>query len=243
MVFLKRKWPIVVAFVVGIVMWARFYVPTAGSLKLQDYLTQWASILVGFAAILGVLSLLHHHISKIRLHKPGFGFSYVTIVAAAIMTTAGLFKIPIHGFAGMQTSGDGLWNWMFNNMFVPMQATMFSVLAFFIASAAFRAFRARSMEATALLIAGCVMMIGRVPVGTWFAEQVASWHVAGHPLQFVVNGTNYSYIDFPAWTSWLLNVPNAAAQRGILLGVILSQVAISVRIIFGIERTYMGGGD
>ncbi len=38
-------------------------------------------------------------------------------------------------------------------------------------------------------------------------------------------------------------MPNAAAQRGILLGVILSQVAISLRIIFGIERTYMGGGD
>ena len=38
-------------------------------------------------------------------------------------------------------------------------------------------------------------------------------------------------------------MPNAAAQRGILLGVILSQIAISLRIIFGIERTYMGGGD
>jgi hypothetical protein len=53
----------------------------------------------------------------------------------------------------------------------------------------------------------------------------------------------YAALDFPAATSWLLNVPNQAAQRGILLGVLLSQIAIAIRIIFGIERTYMGGGD
>ena len=53
----------------------------------------------------------------------------------------------------------------------------------------------------------------------------------------------YALLDFPAVTSWLLSVPNQAAQRGIMLGVLLSQIAIAIRIIFGIERTYMGGGD
>src|SRR5690606_28594301 len=125
-----------------------------------------------------------------------------------------------------------------NNMLVPMQATMFSILAFFIASAAFRAFRARSFEATALLIAGCIVMIGRVPVGDVIAVSMkdagAIWPALSNP---------YAIFDFPALTSWLLNIPNQAAQRGILLGVLLSQIAIAIRIIFGIERTYMGGGD
>ncbi len=60
---------------------------------------------------------------------------------------------------------------------------------------------------------------------------------------FAINGNTYSMLDFPEVTSWLLNVPNAAAKRGIILGVLLSQIAIAIRIIFGIERTYMGGGD
>lgn len=234
MQFFKRQWPIIVAFVAGILMWARYYVPTDASQLMQDDFTRWARILVGFAAILGILSLLHHHWTKIKLKKAGFAFSWVTLITAAVMALAGLLPIRFPGFAGMQMSGDGLWNWMFNNMFVPMQATMFSVLAFFIASAAFRAFRARSIEASALLIAGCIMMIGRVPVGAWMAERTP---------EFILLGNSYNVLDFPAWTSWLLNVPNAAAQRGILLGVLLSQVAIAVRIIFGIERTYMGGGD
>lgn len=240
MQFMRRQWPIIVAFVVGLAMWTRYYIPTEGSLVLQDEFTRWARILVGFAAILGILSLLHHHWSKIKLKKPGYGFSYVTLIAVAIMGLVGLLPLDWNwlGFAGNQMHGEGPWNWMFNNMFVPMQATMFSVLAFFIASAAFRAFRARSAEATALLVAGCIMMIGRVPVGEWLALTVEQ---AG--AQFTVAGNTYSLLDFPAATSWLLNIPNAAAQRGILLGVLLSQVAIAIRIIFGIERTYMGGGD
>jgi hypothetical protein len=234
--FFKRQWPIIVAFVAGIVMWAKYYIPTEQSQSLQDGFVQWARILFGFAAMLGILSLLHHHWSKIKLKKPGFGFSVVTLVTFVVMAATGLLNVSWGwlGFAENLRELDGPHMYMFEYMFVPMQATMFSVLAFFIASAAFRAFRARSIEATALLIAGCVIMIGRVPVGDWLADQtVVSMGVLGER----------SLIHFPYITDWLLNIPNAAAQRGIILGVILSQIAIAVRIIFGIERTYMGGGD
>lgn len=224
MLFFKRQWPVIVAFVMGILMWARFYIPTTESQTLQDEFTRWARIITGFASVLGLLSLLHHHSSKIRLKRPGFGFSYVTICAFILMALSGFLPWPIPGFAEAQTSGDAFHMWLYKYMFVPMQSTMFSILAFYIASAAFRAFRARSFEATALLIAACIMMIGRVPIGELLAEKAV-------------------FLNFPKWTEWLLNVPNAAAQRGILLGVILSQIAICVRIIFGIERTYMGGGD
>ena len=108
--------------------------------------------------------------------------------------------------------------WMYEFVFVPMQATMFSLLAFFIASAAYRAFRARTVEATVLLVTAILMMLGRVPIGELL------------------------WAKFPEFTDWILNTPSMAVMRGIIIGVGLGMIATALRIIFGIERTYMGGG-
>jgi hypothetical protein len=230
--FLKRQWPVFLAFAAGMVMWMTYYIPTKQSQTIQDQFNHWISIIAACAFLLGLLSAIRFHLQKIQLKRPGFAYSYVALISCAVMTLAGLLPVHFPGFAMQHMDQGSLFKWLFDNSMVPMQATMFSILAFFIASAAFRAFRARSFEATALLVAGCILMVGRVPVGDWLAEHSGT-----------IAGTPYHWLDLPRLSSWIFSVPTAAAQRGILLGVQLSQVAICVRIIFGIERTYMGGGD
>jgi hypothetical protein len=108
--------------------------------------------------------------------------------------------------------------WVYSFMMVPLQGTMFAILAFFIASAAYRSFRARSREAAVLLIAAVIVMMGRVPLGEYLVP------ISGDVSQ------------------WILNVLNASVRRAILIGVSLGAIALSFKIIFGVERSYQGGG-
>ena len=122
---------------------------------------------------------------------------------------------PLVGWG--KTEGS-VFGWLYNNVMVALQGTMFSLLAFFVASAAYRAFRARTPEATVLLLSAILVMTGRVPLG----EYLISW--------------------IGQVSDWIMNVPNTAAQRGILIGVSLGGIATSIKIICGIERAHLGEG-
>ncbi len=96
------------------------------------------------------------------------------------------------------------------------QATLFAMLAFYIASAAYRAFRVRTILAGILLVTAFVVMLRIVP------------------LPDPVGGWNRDLVR------WILEVPNMAAKRAIVIGVALGAVAYGIKVLLGIERSYMG---
>lgn len=219
----RRNVPIIIAFLIGTAMVIQYYVPSESSGKFAQDMNVWVEIIGAFALLLGVQSLIHSHQQKIRRRLPGFGFSWVVIISLIVMTIAGLV-------GGGVDNQQGLYNWLFMNVQVPMQATVFSILAFYIATAAYRAFRAKTPEATLLLIAAVIAMLGRVPIGT----EMTAW---------IPEGTFWANMRIEVMTDWLLKVPNTAGFRAVMFGVGLGIISTSLRIIFGIERTYMGGGD
>lgn len=217
MIFWKRRFPLIVAFLVGISGTAQYYIPHPISEQALTDASVWLRIITGFAMALGLASLFHLHYHKIRRGEAGWGYSLVVLVSMAITVAAGILPGIVQN-GTLTKEYDILTNWIYDSVLVALQGTMFSILAFFLASAAYRAFRARTKEATVLLLAAVVVMFGRVPLGEYL------WAPAGMV------------------SDWLLNVLNTAAKRGILIGVSLGGIAISLKIIFGIERRYLGGG-
>ena len=122
--------------------------------------------------------------------------------------------------------------WIFDYINTASAATVFSLLAFYIASAAYRAFRIRTLDATVMLITSLIVMIGRVPYGEMYSQFLTE---RIHP--FLV------FLRLDKLTSFFLNYPTVAAKRAIFLGIGLATVSTSMRIILGIERTYMGSDD
>lgn len=221
----KRTIPLILVFVMGILAFCQNFIPHPASEKFLETVTDWSIIIASFGLFIGAYSLLHMHTSRIRKRQPGWGYSSFVFIGAVGMIILGLWNDGVGPLRIAPDEQNTWFNWGFMNIQVSCSAAMFSILAFYMASAAFRTFRARNVGAALLLAAALIVMFGRVTV----SETVGGWF--GQPQIFG------KIVDA------IMDYPNMAAKRGVLLGVGLGAVAQSLRVIFGIERSYMGGGD
>ena len=174
---------------------------------------EWMLLVVNMAVFVGVISLGQVHGKKIQRRGENWPYSVVLIVFMVLMAIVGF---PLEslglGFKNAQ------YLFMFNNILNPLGGTMYSILAFFITSAAYRAFRARNWEASFVLVSGIIVVMSNAPLFT-------------SSLPFLVT-----------WKDWIFDVPNTATGRGVMIGAALGAIALAVRTLMGIERGYLRGG-
>lgn len=218
---MKRQIPLLITFVAGMVMIIQFYSTPLS--WLGDLFNDFYNIIGAFAYVLGAGSLLVVNGHRIQRGAPGWGYNLLLLVSLVVTLYLGLFWAP----PGQLPIAEGTpFYWMFTYIFTPLSATMFSLLAFYIASAAFRAFKAKSIEATLLLITAFMVMLFRVPLGEvmWNSLPVLGSYDIGKIVE-----------------DWIMGGFNAAGQRAIMLGASVGLISVSLKILLGIERSYLGG--
>ena len=296
---LKRYIPIaIVSFFGALTLSAWFIDNETIETFANDDATQFFDIIAAFAVFLGALNLLKLQFIKVLKQQSGWIYSAIAIASFFFAFIIGFFirgayfvgedvyfsqkaaeaailgsgssevVVPVDWGAHVQTDGS-LFQWMFKYIFSPLSATMFALLAFFVASASFRAFRARNFEASLLLVAGIIIMLGRVPIGSLISSWTIMYILAfsiGIGINSYVKNRNVMFgwilgscgvitgfgmtmgwpIDqpaiffLPALQEWIYLVPNLAGSRAILIGIGLGIVATSLRYIFGLEKSYLG---
>lgn len=222
---MRREIPLVITFLAGAFILVDFFVPHAAVSSAAEEMKQWGIIVIAASILLGIGNLIRVHSRKIARRQEGWGYSIIMLSVMAVLLWFGLWpgeRLGPNEMIGTVEEGS-YFNWMFHHMQVPLQSTMFSLLAFFIASAAYRAFRLRSAEASLLLIAAIIVMLGRVPLGQYLTRNLPE------------------KATLPWITETIMSYPNMAAFRGILMGAALGVMAMGLRIILGIERSYLGG--
>lgn len=228
---MKRRIALILTFAAGTLPIISFFATQDSVDWFSDRLDAWMVIVAGFALPLGVVNVIQNHSKKISRRDPGWIYSIALLVSLLAMGGAGvlgLFNIPEGGIGARPDGSPTPFDWMFRTFFQPLQGTMFAMLAFYMASAAYRAFRVRSFQATLLLIAAVIVMLGRVPFGeTLLAWLPGSWG-ATHWL--------------PSVTDWIMDKPNSAAQSGIIIGAALGAASVSLRVLLGLETSYLGSG-
>lgn len=218
---MKREIPLMLTAIIGLTFFVQFFVPHRPMGFLTDMFSDWFSIIAAAAIWLGALNLLRVSLEKIYKKDRDWFFAAVTIASFLLIVIIGFFFSSGRSFQEPGTKFD----WLYINIYTPLMATMFALLAFFVASASYRAFRARNAQATVLLLAAFVVMLGRTPFGDWLSS-----------LVFLPKGWGISNLS-----NIVMNYFNVAGQRAIMIGIALGTVSTSLRIILGIERTYLGG--
>lgn len=225
---MKTTVPVIIAAVAGLVLAFSFFIPAAESWG--ETVTIWFDILAGFAFVIGGGNILKNCLKKISDRKPGWGYAGVTMVAFLATLFVGLFKIgvnpsenyPTHVWAGdYLANGGALW-WAYQYIYYPLAATMFALLAFYIASASFRAFRAKNTEAIILLGTAFIVLLGQSNFGNY----LTNW---AHPE-----------LQLGSVTAKIMSIFNLAGSRAIMIGIALGTVSLSIRIILGVDRSYLG---
>jgi len=205
---MSKRLPLMICLVSGIVMFLQYFSQhPAAKLIYQTVTNDWWQVIFAFTLIVGVAGFMKITLRKILQKKE---------VVYSLIALGGLILMPVLAMIG-GTGVESPFQWAFENMLAPMQATVFSLLAFFVASASFRGFRARSIPAAILLGTALLVLIGRLPIAEYISESI------------------------PEFTFWIKNNPSMAARRAILIGIGLGSMTTALRVILGIERTYLSG--
>lgn len=209
--------------------------------KIKRQMPGWGFSVITLACVLIVATIGLIPANNIKFKSP-------TAAKISLTGETNLFVETTHSLFGYQTDASftntivagktipvnkkavPMFDWFYNYIFLPLSATTFALLAFYIMSAAYRAVRIKSWEAGLLLVAAIIVLLGQVPI-----DQIP---FVG---KFIACGSIKGISTFEFLKSIILDFPNTAAKRGIIIGIALGGLATSIKIIFGIERPYMGG--
>ncbi|MBT8485422.1 MAG: hypothetical protein HKO59_01970 [Phycisphaerales bacterium] len=231
---MKRNIPLLVAMIAGFVMIVAYFIPYTEDWG--EVVGIWFDILAAIAFILGGGNLMKVHLSKVSDRAAGWAYSVITLAAFLFTLAVGLLKIgvppnemhPDQAWGGLYREiGSPFW-WLFEYAFKPLTATMFAMLAFYVASAAFRAFRAKNFEAILLLGTAFIILLGRTAAGPfltdWFPDAMSG-------------------LKADELSAYLMTVFNKAGNRAIMIGIALGTASVSLKILLGVDRSYLGSGE
>jgi len=205
------------------------------------YVSTLAQTLTAFLLGLGIFSLLRVHLTKVGRKQKDWQFSIVLLVSLVTVCFFGYWDWLLMNFRMKDTivaDDPSTWTWvnqvqdvLFDGLLQQMDAAMFSLIAFFIFSAAYRAFRIRSAESTLLMVSALIAMFSLMGALTFAWNNVMLGISGGNPVGFIYS--NFKLDTIAGWVQSNFQVP---ALRALEFGVGLGALAMGLRLWLGLER-------
>jgi hypothetical protein len=166
------------------------------------YLYAWTIVLAAFALLLGVFQVAVIHIRRIYTGHADWVNSLGLVAMLCAVLVAGMLD-PLGSLSPTV-------EWIFAHMIAPGQATLFALLAFFMAAAAYRYLR-----------------IG-LPGGSWMVVGALLMLVVQLPISQLLLPSSLLVV-----LRWWFTQPIMAAMRGALIGSSLALLVVGLRFLLG----------
>ncbi len=204
----SKRLPLILGLIAGLWVMAMKWFSIPNGQQMLNTTNAWNSFSSALGFMIGAIAIVRYHLSVIKRKKANWGLSVYMLVLIVFVSLYGLA-------VGYMDPG---YRWFMNNMSTPASSVIYALLGFYIASAAYRAFRMRTFESTVLLVAGMIVLLGRAPLITAVLPPVSTF------------------------STWLVDIVNTSAIRGIVLGGYIGGFATAIRVLLGLERSHLGAG-
>jgi hypothetical protein len=203
-----RALSVLVAALCGVIVLLDYFIAEPTLDSLGHTLVTWVTILAAVAFVLGLLNLARVHGGRVAQGRTGWPYSLALLGALLVTLLLGLAP-------GSGGASDPALSWLFIYVYQPLSAAIFSLLAFYIATAAFRTLRLRTWEAGGLLVSGVIVLLGQIPLGAQLWDTL------------------------PEARTWLLAVVSMAGLRGVIIAASLGAILTGLRVLLGIDHPYV----
>lgn len=164
-----RVFNAVIAIAFGILILLGYFLPQAE--LIQSILLNWAVILTGVAALVGLINLMSVHTDKVRRGEKGSVYSAILVLVMVLTFLAGVILRPDHII--MQEI-------VLNGIILPVEAMLMGLLTISLLYAAIRMLRRRAdvmgiafiLTAALLLLGSATLPLGDIPI---FGTLIRPW--------------------------------------------------------------------
>lgn len=217
----RKKFIVITTFFAGLYFSVEFFIPKDNFMTpLKQPTFNFLITVFGFLILLAMINMVRLHGTNVAKLKKGWYNSAALLLSIVVMCVFTLWKLNVDNPPDFVPKGFQI---LFFGFFASLKATVFSILAFYIVSAAYRAFRIKSAEAAFMMFSALLIMLGQMTIMTKLTS--------GIPLE-----SFWANFRLDNIYTWIQLVPGMAAYRAIVLGVSVGYLAISLRMWLSLEK-------